>query len=234
MAIATINPATGKRLREFDELTSAEIERRVRRAHDVFATWSHTPLDDRIKVVARAAELLDQRKEEYGRLMTLEMGKLYAAAREEAAKCATGCRYYAEHAKEMLADEFIATGDEYGYVAFHPLGVVLAIMPWNFPFWQVIRFAAPALVAGNVGLLKHASSVPQCALALEQLFRDAGAPEGVFQTLLIGSETVAGIISDRRIAARSPTGCPRAPHHLATHAGSGPHNTMIPACGDRP
>ncbi|HEY8174247.1 MAG TPA: aldehyde dehydrogenase family protein, partial [Gemmatimonadaceae bacterium] len=178
MPIQTINPATGETLKSFEPLSPAEIEKRVRAAHDVFPVWSHTPLADRIKVVARAGELLDQRKDEYGRLMTLEMGKLIAAAREESAKCATGCRYYAEHGPAILANEPVVTGDEYGYVAFHPLGVVLAIMPWNFPFWQVIRFAAPALIAGNVGLLKHASNVPQCALALEQLFVDAGAPKG--------------------------------------------------------
>ncbi|HEU4996346.1 MAG TPA: NAD-dependent succinate-semialdehyde dehydrogenase [Gemmatimonadaceae bacterium] len=234
MALATTNPATGKRLEEFDELTSAEIERRLRRAHDVFPTWSHTPLEDRARIVARAGQLLDQRKEEYGRLMTLEMGKLFAAAREEAAKCAAGCRYYAENAKQILADEPIATGDEYGYAAFHPLGVVLAIMPWNFPFWQVIRFAAPALVAGNVGLLKHASNVPQCAMALEQLFRDAGAPDGVFQTLLIGSEAVGQIVADRRVAAVTLTGSEGAGSHVASNAGQHLKKTVLELGGSDP
>src|SRR5207237_3807181 len=135
------------------------------------------------------------------------------------AKCATGCRYYAEHAQAILANESVVTGDEFGYVAFQPLGVVLAIMPWNFPFWQVIRFAAPALVAGNVGLLKHASNVPQCALALEQLFRDAGAPKGVFQALLIASDAVASIVEDPRIAAVTLTGSEGAGRSVAKVAG---------------
>jgi succinate-semialdehyde dehydrogenase/glutarate-semialdehyde dehydrogenase len=234
MSIATINPTTGETLKSFEPLSSAEIERRVRTAHDAFPVWSHTPLADRIKVVARAGELLDQRKDEYGRLMTLEMGKLFAAAREESAKCATGCRYYAEHGPAILANEPVVSGDEYGYVAFQPLGVVLAIMPWNFPFWQVIRFAAPALVAGNVGLLKHASNVPQCALAFEQLFVDAGAPKGVFQTLLIGSDAVADIIADRRIAGVTLTGSEGAGSQVARRAGEHLKKTVLELGGSDP
>jgi succinate-semialdehyde dehydrogenase/glutarate-semialdehyde dehydrogenase len=234
MAIATINPATGERVKEFSELTPSGLEQRVRRAHDAFPVWSHTPIDQRIKVVARAAELLDQRTDEYGRLMTLEMGKLIAAAREEAAKCAAGCRYYAEHGKQMLADESVVSGDEHGYVAFHPIGIVLAIMPWNFPFWQVIRFAAPALVAGNVGLLKHASNVPQCALALEQLFTDAGAPSGIFQTLLIGSEAVGGVVEDHRIAAATLTGSEGAGSQVARRAGEHLKKTVLELGGSDP
>ena len=236
MAIATINPATGRRIKEFDELIPSEIEQRVRNAHDAFPVWSHTPLGERIKVVARAGQLLDQRKDEYGRLMTLEMGKLIDAGREEAAKCATGCRYYAEHGARMLADEPVmpAGGDEHGYVAFHPLGVVLAIMPWNFPFWQVIRFAAPALVAGNVGLLKHASNVPQCALALEQLFLDAGAPKGVFQTLLIGSDAVGQVVEDPRIAAVTLTGSEGAGSQVARRAGERLKKTVLELGGSDP
>ncbi len=138
--------------------------------------------------------------------MTLEMGKPIRAAVEEAAKCATGCRYYAEHAPRFLADEAVDAAGERSYVAFEPLGVVLAVMPWNFPFWQVIRFAAPALAAGNVALLKHASNVPQCALAIEEVFIEAGAPGGVFQTLLIGSDAVGGIVADDRVAAVTLTG----------------------------
>jgi succinate-semialdehyde dehydrogenase/glutarate-semialdehyde dehydrogenase len=234
MSIASINPTTGETLKSFEPLSSAEIEKRVRTAHDAFPVWSHTPLAERIKVVARAGELLDQRKDEYGRLMTLEMGKLIAAAREESAKCATGCRYYAEHGPAILANEPVVIGDEYGYVAFHPLGVVLAIMPWNFPFWQVIRFAAPALVAGNVGLLKHASNVPQCALALEQLFVDAGAPKGVFQTLLIGSEAVGDIIADRRIAGVTLTGSEGAGSQVARRAGEHLKKTVLELGGSDP
>jgi succinate-semialdehyde dehydrogenase/glutarate-semialdehyde dehydrogenase len=206
MPIATVSPATGQRLQTFDPLTADEIETRVAKAYRAFQEWRRTPLDRRIAVVRRAGELLDERRDEYGRLMTLEMGKLLSAARDEAAKCALACRYYADEGPRILADEPIVTDGERGYVAFHPLGVVLAVMPWNFPFWQVVRFAAPALVAGNTALLKHASNVPQCALALERLFLDAGAPDGVFQTLLIGSDAVAPLLADPRIAAVSLTG----------------------------
>src|SRR4051812_42702854 len=160
MTLNSINPATGETLATFESHSAADVDARLRRAHDAFLAWSHTPIAERARVFARAAELLDARKDEYARLMTLEMGKLLAAAREESAKCAAACRYYAEHAAAMLADEGMTDGAEHGYVAFHPLGAVLAIMPWNFPFWQVMRFAAPALVAGNVGVLKHASNVP--------------------------------------------------------------------------
>jgi succinate-semialdehyde dehydrogenase/glutarate-semialdehyde dehydrogenase len=214
----SINPATGETLATFEPHSAAEIEARIRRAHDAFAMWGHTPLSDRMRVLSRVGELLDQRKDTYGRLMTLEMGKLLTAAREEAAKCATACRYYAERAPGMLADESVVEGKERGYVAFHPLGVALAIMPWNFPFWQVIRFAAPAIVAGNVGLLKHASNVPQCALALEQLFVDGGAPRGVFQTLLIGSDAIGAVVEDERVAAVSLTGSEGAGSQVASRA----------------
>src|SRR5919201_4584953 len=210
MPIATINPTTGETLKTFEPLTATEIEAKLSRAHSAFSEWSRTPIEHRARIVARAGELLEERKDEYARLMTLEMGKLFLAAREEAAKCASACRYFAECGPEFLADEKIVSGKEDGYVAFHPLGVVLAIMPWNFPFWQVIRFAAPALVAGNVGLLKHASNVPQCALALEQLFLDAGAPKGVFQTLLIGSAQVDAVLNDPRIVAATLTGSEQA------------------------
>src|SRR5262249_12834970 len=155
-------------------------------ASEAFHRWRVTPVAERAGIVRQAGEILEENKDRYGRLMTLEMGKPLKAAIEEAAKCALACRYYAEHASVFVAPERV-DADE---VLVQPLGVVLAIMPWNFPFWQVIRFAAPALCAGNVGILKHASNVPQCALAIEELFTDAGAPPGVFQTLLIGSERV--------------------------------------------
>jgi succinate-semialdehyde dehydrogenase / glutarate-semialdehyde dehydrogenase len=221
-------------VKTFPSLSTDEIEARVARAHGVFRTWSRTPLAERVQVVSRAADLLEQRKNEYGRLMTLEMGKLLVAAREEAAKCATGCRYYADHARQFLGDELVTRDDENGYVAFHPLGVVLAIMPWNFPFWQVIRFAAPALVAGNVALLKHASNVPQCALALEQLFIDAGAPPGVFQTLLIGSDAVGPLLADPRIAAVTLTGSEGAGSHVASAAGEHLKKTVLELGGSDP
>jgi len=215
----SINPATGETLATFEPHSAADVDTRLRRAQAAFPSWSHTPVAERARVVARVGELLEQRKDEYGRMMTREMGKLLVAAREEAAKCATACRYYAEGAARMLADECVVDGEEHGYVAFHPLGVALAIMPWNFPFWQVIRFAAPAIVAGNVALLKHASNVPQCALALEGLFRDAGAPDGVFQTLLVGSDAVSSVIEDARVVAVSLTGSEAAGAHVAARAG---------------
>ena len=234
MAIATVNPATGETVRTFDALSPAEIETRVARARAAFETWSRTPIADRARVVARAAELLESRKDEYARLMTLEMGKLIGAAREEAAKCALGCRWYAEHGPEIVGDEPVTSEGERGYVAYHPIGVVLAVMPWNFPFWQVIRFAAPALVTGNVGLLKHASNVPQCALALEQLFLDAGAPPGVFQTLLIGSNAVAALLADERIAAVTLTGSERAGASVASAAGAHIRKAVLELGGSDP
>src|SRR5881398_2131752 len=196
MAIQTVNPATGERVREFAPLGASEIEARLDKAWTARRSWARVAVAERARIVRRAGDILEQRKEEYGSLMTLEMGNTYKSAVEEAAKCATGCRYYADHAEEFLGNELVDAEGETGYVAFQPLGVVLAIMPWNFPFWQVIRFAAPALCAGNVGLLKHASNVPQCALALEELFRAAGAPEGVFQTLLVGSDAIPRILDD--------------------------------------
>lgn len=167
----------------------------------------------------RAADILEARKEEYGRLMTTEMGKPLKAAVEEVKKCAAGCRFYAETAERFLADEEIATSATRSFVRYQPLGVVLAVMPWNFPFWQVIRFAAPALMAGNVGLLKHSSNVPQCALAIEDVFRDAGFVEGAFQTLLIGSEKVGRVIDDERVKAATLTGSEPAGSEVASRAG---------------
>jgi succinate-semialdehyde dehydrogenase / glutarate-semialdehyde dehydrogenase len=225
--IATINPATGETVATFASLSDTEIDDRLDAAHRASLSWRKTPIEQRVAVLARAAELLDERKEEYGRLMTLEMGKPIKAAIEEAAKCATGCRYYAEHAAEYLADERVDVAGERSYVAFEPLGVVLAVMPWNFPFWQVIRFAAPAIVAGNVGLLKHASNVPQCALALEQLFAEAGAPGGVFQSLLIGSGNVAAIVADERVAAATLTGSEGAGASVASVAGKHVKKTVL-------
>ncbi|MGH7618142.1 MAG: NAD-dependent succinate-semialdehyde dehydrogenase [Gemmatimonadaceae bacterium] len=227
MAIATINPATGETVASFSALTASEIEDRLAAAHRASLAWRHTAVEQRVAVLYRAAELLEARKTEYGRLMTLEMGKPINAAIEEAAKCATGCRYYAEHAPRFLADEPVEAANERSFVALQPLGVVLAVMPWNFPFWQVIRFAAPALAAGNVALLKHASNVPQCALALEQLFVEAGAPGGVFQSLLIGSGAIGGIVADDRVAAATLTGSEAAGASVASIAGKHVKKTVL-------
>jgi succinate-semialdehyde dehydrogenase/glutarate-semialdehyde dehydrogenase len=230
MAIATINPATGETLRTFDALSDGDVETRLERAAAAFRRWRVTPVADRAAVVARAGTLLEQHKERFGRLMTLEMGKPLKAAVEEAAKCALACRYYAEHAGTFVAPER-ADGDE---VLYQPIGAVLAVMPWNFPFWQVIRFAAPALCAGNVGVLKHASNVPQCALAIEELFADAGAPAGVFQTLLIGADRVERLIADRRIAAVTLTGSEPAGRQVAATAGQHIKKTVLELGGSDP
>src|SRR5215475_13345289 len=230
----TINPATGETVASFPTLNEREIEDRVDAAHRASLAWRHAPIEQRVAVLRRAAELLDERKLEYGRLMTLEMGKPIKAAVEEAAKCATGCRYYADHAEPFLADEHVEIAGEKSYVAFQPLGVILAVMPWNFPFWQVVRFAAPAIAAGNVGLLKHASNVPQCALALEQLFAEAGAPGGVFQSLLIGADAVGGILADDRVAAATLTGSEAAGASVASIAGKHVKKTVLELCGSDP
>jgi succinate-semialdehyde dehydrogenase/glutarate-semialdehyde dehydrogenase len=234
MAIATINPTTGERVCEYPELTDREIDDKLDIAHRAARSWRATTIQERTNVLRRAGELLEERAIEYGRLMTQEMGKPIRAAIDEATKCAVGCRFYADHAAEFLADEPIDAKNERSYVAFEPLGVVLAVMPWNFPFWQVIRFAAPALAAGNVGLLKHASNVPQCALALEQLFEEAGAPGGVFQTLLIGSEPIARILADDRVAAATLTGSERAGSSVASIAGKHIKKTVLELGGSDP
>jgi succinate-semialdehyde dehydrogenase/glutarate-semialdehyde dehydrogenase len=234
MAIATVNPATGERVREFNALTKNEIEDKLSAAHRTAASWRVAPIAERASVVRRAGELLDERKVEYGRLMTLEMGKPLKAAIEEAAKCATACRFYADNVERFIADEPVDIKGERSFVAYQPLGVVLAVMPWNFPFWQVVRFAAPAIAAGNVGLLKHASNVPQCALALEQLFAEAGAPGGVFQTLLIPSDAVADIVADDRVAAATLTGSEGAGISVASVAGKHIKKTVLELGGSDP
>ena len=221
MPIESVNPATGQRLRAFEAESAPAVEAKLARAATAFKDWSRRPLGERAEIVARAGQLLESERQTFGRLMTLEMGKLIGAAADEAAKCATACRYYAERGEEFMRPEVITTSPEaHDAICFEPLGVVLAVMPWNFPFWQVIRFAAPALVAGNVGLLKHASNVPQCALALEDLFRRAGAPAGVFQTLLVGSEPVAALIADDRVAAVTVTGSEAAGRAIGAAAGA--------------
>lgn len=210
MAIATVNPATGELVQTFRALSPAEIEQKLQLAVAAFAAERRTPFAERAGRMNCAAEILERDKDKFAHLMTLEMGKPYKAAIAEAVKCATGCRYYAQNAERFLADEPIDTGSQKSFVRYRPIGPILAVMPWNFPFWQVVRFAAPALMAGNVGLLKHASNVPQCALALEQLFLDAGFPAGAFQTLLIGSEQVDALLNDPRVKAATLTGSEQA------------------------
>src|SRR5579863_9107681 len=210
MAIATINPASGETLRTFEALTSSELEAKIRRGFEAYRAHRSTSFADRAARMRRAAEILESEKDRFARIMTIEMGKPIKSAGDEALKCAWACRYYADNAERALADEIIATNASKSYVRFQPLGLVLAVMPWNFPFWQVFRFASPALMAGNIGLLKHSSNVPQCALAIEEIFLEAGFPEGAFQTLLIGSGAVDGLLNDPRIVAATLTGSEQA------------------------
>lgn len=232
--ICSINPATGDLLQSFDPLSPEDIEAKLARAAKTFLEFRRTSFAGRAECMIRAADILESRKEELGRLMTLEMGKPLRAAVEEAQKCAWVCRYYAEHAEAFLADQPADTPASRSFVRFEPLGPVLAVMPWNFPFWQVFRFAAPALMAGNVGLLKHASNVPQCALAIEQVFHQAGFPHGAFQTLLIGAREVAGLIRDDRVAAVTLTGSDKAGSSVAREAGERIKKTVLELGGSDP
>jgi succinate-semialdehyde dehydrogenase / glutarate-semialdehyde dehydrogenase len=227
MTIASINPATGQTIRTFSPLSEAELDARLQCAADTYQRYRRTPIADRLGKLQRAAEILESEKEEFGRLMVLEMGKTLKAAIEEAAKCALGCRYYVEHAERFLADEPVATNASRSFIAYQPIGPILAVMPWNFPFWQVFRFAAPALAAGNVGLLKHASNVPQCALAIQEIFRRAGFPEGCFQTLLIETQRVQRVIDDVRVAAVTLTGSTGAGSAVASEAGKQIKKTVL-------
>jgi len=210
MAIATINPATGEVVKTFQPLSEAEIEKKLQLAVSVFKAGRKTPFGVRAQRMLKAAEIVERDKNKFAHLMTLEMGKTYKSAVAEAVKCTTACRYYAENAERFMADEVVETGAKKSFVRYLPIGPILAVMPWNFPFWQVFRFAAPALMAGNVGLLKHASNVPQCALAIESIFLEAGFPEGAFQTLLIGSGQVDALLNDPRVVAATLTGSEQA------------------------
>ncbi len=234
MAIATVNPATGETVRTFAPHGAREIEERLARAAAAFARQRRTGFAERGRWLTSAAAILDAEREAFARLMVLEMGKTIRSARSELEKCAAGCRYYAEHAAAMLADEPVAGGAAGSLVAYLPLGPVLAVMPWNFPFWQVVRFAAPALMAGNVALLKHASNVPQCALALEDLFARAGCPAGVFQTLLVGADVVPAIVGDPRVAAVTLTGSEAAGVSIAEVAGHHLKKSVLELGGSDP
>ena len=232
--IATINPATGETLKTFDSLTEEEIDEKLERALETFRSYRRTSFEEREWMMLRTGEILEIERREFGRLMTTEMGKPIKAAIQEAEKCAWVCRYYAENARHHLADELIQTNATKSYIHYQPLGPVLAVMPWNFPFWQVFRFAAPALMAGNVGLLKHASNVPQCALAIEDIFRRAGFPEGTFQTLLIGSESVQRVLEDSRVVAATLTGSEPAGRNVASLAGKQIKKTVLELGGSDP
>ena len=227
MPIATINPATGEALQTFDELSEQQLEQKLQLAADAFRNYRHTTFRERSEWITKAAEILEAEKPTLARLMTIEMGKPIKGAVAEIEKCALVCRYYADNAERHLADEVIETNATHSYVCFQPLGPVLAVMPWNFPFWQVFRFAAPALMAGNVGLLKHASNVPQCALAIEDIFQRSGFPNGAFQTLLIGSALVEKVLNDPRVAAATLTGSEPAGRSVASIAGKQIKKTVL-------
>jgi succinate-semialdehyde dehydrogenase/glutarate-semialdehyde dehydrogenase len=237
MAIATVNPANGETVKTYDEMSEADLERALAAAPTAAASYSLTSFDDRAEWMRRAAGILDSEQDQIAAMMTTEMGKTLVAARQEVAKCATACRYYADHAAGFLADEpadASAVGAQDAYVSYQPLGPVLAIMPWNFPLWQAMRFAVPALMAGNVGLLKHASNVPQTALFMQDLFTRAGFPHGTFQTLLVGSARVEAILRDRRVTAATLTGSGPAGQSVAAIAGDEIKKVVLELGGSDP
>jgi succinate-semialdehyde dehydrogenase/glutarate-semialdehyde dehydrogenase len=234
MSIASINPANGETLKTFETHSATQIEKKLQIAAETFQSHRYTSFEERAEKIGRVAEILENEKLAFGKLMTTEMGKSIKAAIAEAEKCAWVCRYYAENAHTHLADIVVETDAKKSFVRFQPIGPVLAVMPWNFPFWQVLRFAAPALMAGNVGLLKHASNVPQCALAIEDLFRRAGFSEGAFQTLLVGVEAVERILADERVAAATLTGSEPAGSSVASIAGKHIKTTVLELGGSDP
>ena len=234
MAIQSINPVTDEVLDTFPEMSSEELERMLADGHEAFVTWRARPFAERSARMHEVARLLRERKDALARTMTLEMGKPIVQSEAEVDKCAGTCDYYAEHAERFLAVQPRETDAAKSYVRFDPLGIILAVMPWNFPFWQVFRFAAPALMAGNAGLLKHASNVPQCALAIEDIFKAAGFPRGLFRTALIGSSAVGGLIADARVAAVTLTGSEHAGSRVAERAGREIKKTVLELGGSDP
>jgi succinate-semialdehyde dehydrogenase/glutarate-semialdehyde dehydrogenase len=237
MPIATINPVTGEVVKKFDALPPEQIDAAIGRSADAFRALWATSFEQRAGWMRAAADLLEAEQDDLGALLTLEMGKTLTAAKAEVVKCAKACRFYAEHAEQFLADEpadSAAVGALRAYARYQPLGPVLAVMPWNFPLWQAMRFAAPALMAGNTGLLKHASNVPQTALYLGELFGRAGFPAGAFQTLLVGSDAVEGVLSDPRVRAATLTGSENAGRSIATIAGRELKKTVLELGGSDP
>jgi succinate-semialdehyde dehydrogenase / glutarate-semialdehyde dehydrogenase len=237
MAIATTNPATGETVREFEELSAEQVQEKLQRAAEAFGRWRGTTFTERARLLDRAADILDAEADELGRIATLEMGKTHTSAVAEVHKSAKGCRWYAEHTEAILADVPREAQGAQGariLTRYQPLGPVLAVMPWNFPYWQVFRFAAPALMAGNVGLLKHASNVPQVALAIEDVLRRAGFPDGVFQTLLVGSAAVGSIIEDYRVRAATLTGSEGAGRQVGAAAGQAIKPSVLELGGSDP
>ncbi len=234
MPIESVNPATGETLKLYEEMTPQQTAAAVAQAHDAWKGWRKATFAERATPMKKAAAILRERKEEFAKLMALEMGKPFKQGVAEAEKCALGCEYYADHAEAHLAPEPVKTEASKSYIAFEPLGVVLAVMPWNFPFWQVFRFAGPALMAGNAGVLKHASNVPGCALEIEKVFKDAGFPDGVFRTLLIGSKQVKAVIENPLVSAVTLTGSTPAGKSVAAHAGAVIKKTVLELGGSDP
>ncbi len=234
MLIQSINPYNNQLIREYSEHSDQEIEKVLTQAEDTYECWKQVTFAERSERMYAAARQLQQGKERYAQLMTKEMGKVKKEAIAEIEKCALACEYYAEHAERFLSDKPLNVPDGEAYIAYNPIGPVLAIMPWNFPFWQVIRFAAPNLMAGNVGILKHASNVSGCALALEEVFREAGFPEGAFQSLLISTHKVGKLLKDRRVKAATLTGSERAGSSVAQIAGEQIKKTVLELGGSDP
>jgi len=232
--IASINPATDEVLRTFDAHTREQVEDAIAGAQDAFVAWRARSFAERAVPMNRLAALLRERSDRYARLMTLEMGKPITEAKAEIEKCALGCEFFAENAERFLSPEIVKTTAQKSYVAYEPLGIVLAVMPWNFPFWQVIRFAAPAFMAGNAAILKHASNVPQCALAIEEAFRDAGFPDGLLRTLLLAGAQVEPVIADERIRAVTLTGSSATGARIAAAAGRALKKAVLELGGSDP
>jgi len=234
MAIATINPTTGEIIQTFTAHSPETVNAKLALAQKAFENYRNLPISQRGQWLNKSADILEKNQQEFAQLMTLEMGKPIKQAIAEVKKSALGCRFYAEQAEAFLQDEIVATDAKKSFIRYQPLGAILAVMPWNFPFWQVFRFAAPALMAGNVGILKHASNVPQCALKIEEIFRDAGFPEGVFQTVLISGSEASALMADDRIKAAALTGSEMAGSSLASAAGKQIKKTVLELGGSDP
>lgn len=234
MTMKAINPATGEFIKEYQELSLEQTEQIIEKSHQAFLLWKETDFASRARYMKKAAEILRKKANDYGKLMSLEMGKPIKEGKAEVTKCALTCDFYADHAEKFLQKEFIETDAKKSFISYEPLGVVLAIMPWNFPFWQVFRFAAPALMAGNVGVLKHASNVPGCALAIEEIFREAEFPENIFRTLLMNNALVEKIIKNSKVTAVTLTGSTAAGKIVAAKAGECIKKTVLELGGSDP
>ncbi|HIA91235.1 MAG TPA: NAD-dependent succinate-semialdehyde dehydrogenase, partial [Candidatus Marinimicrobia bacterium] len=234
MSLKSINPANGEEIAAYKEMSTDEVDGILTSVNDAFNSWRKTSFSIRGELLKNAAAILQSNKEAFGRLMSLEMGKPYSQSLAEVVKCAKGCEYYADNTEDILADRIIETDASKSYVSHQPIGIVLAVMPWNFPFWQVFRFAAPALMAGNVGVLKHASNVQGCALAIEKIFVDSGFPENVFRTLVIGSKHVENVINNPHVKAVTLTGSTPAGRAVASQSGAALKKTVLELGGSDP